>query len=333
MQTDSAQVLVIGAAMVDIVCNVGQLPQSGEGIVPTSVTKTVGGCALNSAAMLKYLGVEPLLFAPVGQGLFSTIAKETITALGLTPFEPLCIDRSHSALAPSAAASVALTSSEPSSEALPTSSSTDCGACICLVEPDGERTMITIPGIERHFTATWFSTLSEAQLSALKAVIVCGYELETPGGDDILAFLEKCPSLQVFYAPGPRVCAVSPDRVERLRRLRAIWHLNDQEVQAYTGASSAKNAGQQLAEELDAPVIVTAGSQGSFAFVPKTAATFVPSTPVVPVNTVGAGDAHVGATVAQWVQGDSWAHTLACANEAAARICLIEGTTLMANVG
>lgn len=350
MTDNHAKVLVLGATMVDIVCYVDRLPKSGEGIVPRSVTKTVGGCALNSAAALNYLGVKPILFAPVGKGLFSTMAKQAISSLGLAAFEQVGFSESPY----------------------------DCGACICLVEPDGERTMITIPGIERHFSASWFTTLSKEALSTLRAAIVCGYELETPGGDDILTFLEAHSKLQVFYAPGPRVCAVPPKRVDRLRALRAIWHLNDQEICSYTGESDFVNAGRKLAQEIDAPVIVTAGDQGSYAFVPygesaaervegcieghaersgeghigenaeghtgayrdegfdrdfdgKFAAIkviSVPSTPVIPVNTVGAGDTHLGAVVASWVNGADWQKALICANNAAANVCLIEGAAL-----
>lgn len=316
MQTSPVKALVIGAAMVDIVCSVDRLPQSGEGVVPRAVTKTVGGCALNSAAMLKHLGVEPNLFAPVGEGLFATMVKETIVHLGLNPFEPYVVAASAE-------------------------ERFDCGAAICLVEPDGERTMITMPGVERHFAGSWFSALSEDDLRELQAVTICGYELETPGGEDIIGFLEAHPTIQVFYAPGPRVNHVPKHYVERLKSLHAIWHLNDLEACSYTGQAQLEVAGEELARHAHAPVVITAGSRGSFAFLPQNGMTqaassesdsvetiFAPSTPVVPINTVGAGDAHLGAVVAKWIQGSTWHEVLSCANKAAAEICLIEGTTL-----
>lgn len=359
MADNSPKALVIGAAMVDIVCYVDRLPTSGEGVVPRSVTKTVGGCALNSAAMLQHLDVTPMLFAPVGKGLFSTMVKDAITSLGLTTFEPYANESHAPSLCTLSAhlrtSSANLTPDQQVSSVPPY----DCGACICLVEPSGERTMITIPGIERHFTTSWFSALSESELASLRAVIVCGYELETPGGDDILDFLEVHPAIQVFYAPGPRVCAVPPKRIERLQALRAMWHLNDQEVCAYTGECNLERAGQKLAAAVGAPVVITAGAQGSYAFVPACEQTetsftesnpdasgfalrdfapgglvtsintvYVPSTPVVPVNTVGAGDAHLGAVVAGRIQGMTWQDTLNRANSAAAHVCLIEGTIL-----
>lgn len=359
MADNSPKALVIGAAMVDIVCYVDRLPTSGEGVVPRSVTKTVGGCALNSAAMLQHLGVKPMLFAPVGKGLFSTMVKDTIISLELTTFEPYATEPHVPSLCmPSAHLCTSSANLTPDQQ-VPSVPPYDCGACICLVEPNGERTMITIPGIERHFTTSWFSALSESELASLRAVIVCGYELETPGGEDILAFLESRPTLQVFYAPGPRVCAVPPERIERLQALHAIWHLNDQEVCAYTGECNLERAGQKLAAAVGAPVIVTAGAQGSYAFVPAceqagaahTGSTvalgdfargecamdnpattintvYVPATPVVPINTVGAGDAHLGAVVAGWVQGMTWQDTLNRANHVAAQVCLIEGTVL-----
>ena len=287
------------------------------------------------------------------------MVKDAITSLGITTFESYATEPHEPSLCTPSAHLRTSSANLTSDQQVASAPLYDCGACICLVEPNGERTMITIPGIERHFTTSWFSALSESELASLRAVIVCGYEMETPGGEDILDFLESRPTLQVFYAPGPRVCAVPPTRVERLQALRAIWHLNDQEVCAYTRECSLERAGQKLAAAVEAPVIVTAGAQGSYVFVPAceqvnhthAASTlalgdfalgdfatdnhattintvYVPATPVAPVNTVGAGDAHLGAVVAGWVQGMTWQDTLNRANHVGAQVCLIEGTTL-----
>ncbi len=290
----------IGAVMVDVSFDVARLPRSGEGIVPAGVKTALGGCALNAVAAARKVGCPMRLLAPLGSGVFASIVRDGLREADV---EPLAVD--------ACAADIP-----------------DNGACVCLVEPDGQRTMITVPGIERCFEKAWFDALAPADVAALRGALACGYELETDGGDAILGFFEAHPHIRMFYAPGPRVCDVSAGRLARIRSLGAIWHLNDQEVCAFTGASDPREAGMALAQEYRAPVIVTAGADGSYAFVPAAGAdasvrvVHVPTEPVEPVSTVGAGDAHLGAFAAAWSLGAAWEDALALANRIAAEACL-----------
>ena len=71
MNAQQPAVLAVGAIMVDMVCRVQHLPLSGEGIVVEESRATVGGCAFNSANVLRQLGAPYELFAPVGRGIFA----------------------------------------------------------------------------------------------------------------------------------------------------------------------------------------------------------------------------------------------------------------------
>lgn len=257
--------------------------------------------------------------------------------------------------------------------------------------------MLTVPGIDRHFAASWFDALDADDFSCGFA---SGYEVEGAGGDAIVAFFEAHPRIRLYYAPGPRVTQVDPRLVARINALRPVWHLNDAEVRACTGLSSLEEAGFALAEECGSAVVVTEGAKGAHLFesgisgdgedagvrrgdtpfdggggalsspsgfseplapaqrpsLPVAADglaivggvssydgaspagndepaargrhLFVPTVPVDVVDTIGAGDAHLGALVAARNAGRTWEDALALANSVAGAVCQVSGGTL-----
>ena len=138
-------VLAVGAIMVDMLCQVPRLPRSGEGIVVEESRAVVGGCAFNAANVLRQLGAPYELFAPVGCGIFAGFVERELRERGLEA--PRFDDR-------------------------------DSGGCMCFVEPGGERTMVTLPGIERHFVRAWFDRVEAARFGCGFA---SGYEVEEIG--------------------------------------------------------------------------------------------------------------------------------------------------------
>jgi sugar/nucleoside kinase (ribokinase family) len=280
--------------MVDLVCEVPRLPASGEGVVITRSETALGGCAFNSATVIRQLGGQCTLCAPLGQGIYASFIIGELAKCGMA--------------------------------ALPVPTNMDNGACTCLVEPGGERTMITTPGIERCFEPEWFEQIDAA---AYGYALASGFEISGPGGAAIIGFLEAHPGIELFYAPGPLVKDVGADKDGRINALKPVWHLNDLEALSYTGRASIEAAGREICGRCGNVVIVTQGSKGAHAFVGDEHI-FVPATPVVPVDTVGAGDAHLGALVAARSLGWGWERALRLANEVAAEVCLVRGATLPA---
>ena len=154
-----------------------------------------------------------------------------------------------------------------------------------------------------------------------------GYEVEGPGGDAIISFFEDHPAIELYYAPGPRVCGVGAQKTARINALHPVWHLNDQEALAYTGRATVEEAGAAIAEECGNAVVITAGKDGAHLFAGGKHAV-VPAEPVDVVDTVGAGDAHLGALTAARAAGRSWEDALALANRVAGAVCGVEGSTL-----
>lgn len=287
-------VLAVGAIMVDMVCCVPALPTSGEGVVVESSRAVVGGCAFNSANAARQLGADCTLFAPVGEGIYAGFVEGALAQRGLQT--PLRVK------------------------------GRDNGSCTCLVEPDGQRTMITSPSVERYFERSWFDAIDAAHVSC---GLASGYEIEGSGGNAIIEFFEEHPEIQFFYAPGPRILGVGPEKHARINALRPIWHLNDQEALAYTGCSTLEDAARVLATACENAVVITAGAAGSFVLEgPDACFANVATEAVRVVDTVGAGDAHLGALAAARAAGRSWKESLELANKVASGVCAVEGATL-----
>lgn len=283
--------LFIGSVMADIVCPLDFFPEPGQGVVAEGTTQAVGGCAFNAANIARQLGADCSLFVPLGNGPYATFLSQQLDACG---FSGLQVD-----------------------------TDLDCGAALCLVQPNGERTMITLPGIEREFEDSWFGSLDG---SSFDAAYVCGYELDGQGGASILNFLENNPHLQVYYAPGPVICKIDSQKTDRINALKPVWHLNDQEAVAFTGCASVEEAGVELVRRCQNVVIITEGAKGSHVF-NKGDYALVPTIPIKPIDTIGAGDSNIGSFMAARSKGYGILEAAALANKVSAAVCQVSGAT------
>lgn len=283
--------LVIGAAMLDIVMKMDRLPRSGEDVYADSQEMTVGGCAYNVADIMKHFQVPYTLFAPIGKGIYSEIISKKLKEAG------------H--------------------ESMIRSEEQDNGYCMCMVEADGERTFLTLPGIECNFRQEWFQKLDAAEYDS---AYVSGYEIEGEGGDAILAFFEANPQLTVYYAPGPRITYISEEKQKRMKALHPILHLNEKEALEYTKEADYKAAGQQLYESMKNTVIITLGSKG--VYLKEETEMVIASESVKAIDTIGAGDSHIGAVIAMRQKGAGFRRALEVANRVSAMVVGVEGPTL-----
>ena len=74
-------------------------------------------------------------------------------------------------------------------------------------------------------------------------------------------------------------------------------------------------------------MVVTAGAEGSHLFEGERHVA-VPADPMRVTDTVGAGDAHLGALTAARAAGRSWEDALALANRVAGIVCGVAGATM-----
>lgn len=133
--TTRQSVMVVGAAVIDVIADAYALPWRGCDIELKQQSVNVGGCALNIAVALKRLGIEAGNALPLGQGVWAEMIRNRMAKEGLISL----IDNAEG----------------------------DNGWCLALVEPDGERTFMSFSGVENQWNRQWLARLTVAPGSLL----------------------------------------------------------------------------------------------------------------------------------------------------------------------
>lgn len=284
--------LVIGATMLDIVANLDSLPVRGGDTYIKQQEMMLGGCAYNVASILKHFNIPNTLFAPIGSGMYASFIENKLKEEGYSsPIKSIDMDNGYS---------------------------------MCIVEADGERTFITLSGIECYFRKEWFDSLD---INLYDKVYISGYELEGEGGNVILDFLEDNKDLEIYYAPGPRINYISEDRHKRLFKLSPIIHLNEKEIMEYTKESGYKEATNTLRNLTNNTVILTLGDKGAY-YSSREKEGFIPSKASRVLDTIGAGDSHIGTIIACLSKDKNLESAIEQANKIAAKVVSVKGSTL-----
>lgn len=287
------KIMVIGSTCVDIIINIDHLPRTEEDIHPSSQSLALGGCAYNVASMIKRFGAPVTLISPVGTGFYGEFAAKELENSGF-PVTIRVPDR-------------------------------DNGCCYCLVEAGGERTFMSYHGAEYTFKKEWMDILGT---SCYDMVYVCGLEIEEPTGPELICYLERHPARELFYAPGPRGIRIGREKAERLYALHPILHINEPESKELSGCDSVKDAAEKLFSLTGNTVIITLGEHGAYCRERSGQSYYVDGVPAVVVDTIGAGDAHIGAVMASLSLGKSLRESLRIANHAASLVVGVKGASL-----
>ena len=286
------KVLVIGSTVVDVIIYLDHLPKTSEDVHVLRQTMSLGGCAYNVSDMIRLFEVPYTLFSPVGHGTYGHFVREALKEKGVTT-------------------------------PLPTPDQEN-GCCYCFVEASGERTFICHHGAEYLFYPEWFSLLDPDEIDS---VYICGLEIEETTGGTVVEYLENHPAYQIYFAPGPRIHIISGELIERIFDLSPILHLNETEATTFTGASTVEQAAHVLYERTKNTVIVTLGEHGAY-YDDGTHAAHIPGVKANQVDTIGAGDAHMGAVISRLKQGASIEQAIADANRICAAVVETNGALL-----
>lgn len=286
------KILVIGSVAADIVISLDHLPARNEDVHVISQQMRLGGCAYNTYDMIRLFGGEAIPFFPVGQGLYGDFIRSELAAKGIRTPIPF-----------------------PEEEN---------GCCYCFVEADGERTFISNHGAEYRFRSEWFD---DPLLEQADYAYICGLEIEEPTGPNILSFLERRKDLTVFFSPGPRLEKIPADRIEKILSLGCILHLNEEEACRLARTEDAWSTLDVLYEKTQAPVIVTLGKRGC-CYRTASEKDHLDAPAAIQKDTVGAGDAHIGAVIACLHAGLSVRDALVNANTVAAKVVESAGAGL-----
>lgn len=321
------KILVIGSTVVDVIIDVDHLPKTQEDVHVIRQTMSLGGCAYNTSDMVRHFGVPCILFSPVGTGAYGDFVRTQLAARGIQ--SPI-----------------------PAPER-------DNGCCYCFVERTGERTFISYHGAEYLFEKEWFSLIDDTKIDS---VYICGLEIEESTGVHIVEWLEAHPQLTIYFAPGPRISRIDPQLLERIFALHPVLHLNEDESCTYAAARasicssgaaavtaqcsgpaditspgaldsgtaaplSLEDAAALLFTLTQNTVIVTLGERGAYCHTAK-GTIGVPGFPAHQIDTIGAGDAHIGAVMACRQLGMSLSDAVRTANRVAAKVVETKGALL-----
>ncbi|MEZ9146357.1 PfkB family carbohydrate kinase [Vibrio sp. 10N.286.52.C3] len=261
------QLCLIGAAVVDIVTETPALPKRGTDVELTEKGIHVGGCALNIAIALKKLGVESINALPIGQGKWADIITAAMAEKGLT-----------SSL------------QDPSG---------DNGWCLALVEPDGERTFLSVSGVENNWNQ---QALEQLKLQDNAIIYLSGYQLSSACGEQIVTWLETLPSgIELFIDFGPRIGDIPTPLFDRLIKLKPTISLNRQEAEVL-GMQEINAFVEQWHNQYGCPLILRIDSDGALFATQDGYGNVAPFKATV-VDTIGAGDTHAGGVLAGLASG------------------------------
>lgn len=285
------ELLIIGSTCVDVIIDLPRLPKTGDDLQPESQTFSIGGCGWNAYRAARRSGVCPVFLSPVGTGVYGEMVSREFSMKSVP----------------------VLARSEEEN-----------GCCYCLVEPDGERTFLSVRGSEYRIRREMLEKLS----GEYELAYVCGMELQEPTAGEILEWLEAHPKTGVFYAPGPRGILLEEARQDRILALRPILHLNEPEANALSGASDPETAAKRLWRRTGNLVVITLGEKGCLSCTAGGELLHVPAVPVTVTDTIGAGDAHAGTLLGCLYQGMALEAALEQANRAAALVVSRQGADI-----
>ena len=278
------RLLFLGAAVADVIIRVPRLPRTGDDLIVPSQGVRLGGCACNACRAALAMGADAALFTPVGTGVWGDFVRGALGREGIRN------------LAPDA--------EEPN------------GCCYCLVEPDGERSFLCSHGAEYRLSATKLAALEG---ESFDAAYFCGLDLEEDTGEEQLAWLERHRPASLCFAPGPRLQKLPPRKMAAALRISSLLHLSENEACAFAQCVRPEEAAERLHSLTGAAVVVTLGGRGALVCDGE-GLTAIPGQPAKVTDTVGAGDAHIGALMAAQAKGLSLRSAAEEANRYAATV-------------
>jgi sugar/nucleoside kinase (ribokinase family) len=282
------RLLSVGSIVADIRIDVPHLPPRGGDVLGSPASVSAGG-GFNVLAAAARNGLLAAFGGQHGTGPYGTRIRLDLAREGIA------------------------TLLAPSEEG-------DSGFCVVLVEPDGERTFITSPGVESRIGGRQLSSL---ELAPSDAVFVSGYDL---GYRELGSAIARwsglfAPEILLIVDPGPLVADISAGTRDRMLSRTSILTLNEREATLLAGRNDLDGIAEAVLARLaaDALLIVRRGPAGCVLFgagLPD-APVHVEAPSVPAIDSTGAGDTHTGVFVAAMAGGLDLISAAARANAAA----------------
>lgn len=294
MVQQNKSVLIIGAAVIDIIVEVERLPVTGEDIYGEHKETIVGGCAYNVQQVIEKFKIDHQLFTPIGHGPYASIIRKDFLKKNI----PIVLE----------------------------DDAMDNGWNISFIENDGERTFLSVPGLEIHWQSEWFERIN---LANYDYIYLSGYELEGDSGKIISeqVIKNKAPEAKIVFDPGPRISYIEERILDKILKAGTIVHCNETELKELVPGDSIEASVTQLHKHTGEPVVITMGKEGCF-YMDAYESGIIPAEQVEVVDTIGAGDSHTGAFISGLAKGFSVKEACELGNKISALIVQQTGGTL-----
>jgi ribokinase len=286
----SGQVVVVGTLNVDHVWQVPQLPRPGQTVLASAVERQFGGKGANQAVAAARQGANVTLFGRVGDDADGRAYREHLVRQGV---------RAHHV---KLAAGVAT------------------GTAHVYVEPRGENLIVVDRGANAQLDLTALGTVLRTQ-DILLTQLECGLDAVL----DALRVAAACGARSLLNAspvsadfPWGRfaieVAIVNEHECRSCFDLEpeALWALPEKQRVARLKSKNVRH------------VVITRGAASTL-HVSARGRREVPTFPVQPRDTVGAGDTFAGVLATELARGHAWERALKHANVAAALSTLALG--------
>ncbi|WP_040977970.1 PfkB family carbohydrate kinase [Oceanobacillus jeddahense] len=282
--------LVIGSAVVDVIVTIPKLPVSGEDVFSSAQEIIVGGCAYNVGNVLQQLNASYDLMIPIGNGPNAAQINKQMNADG------------HSQVLKDLDG--------------------DNGWCLSMVEPSGERTFLTVPGVENDWQEEWFDKIN---LHHYDYIYLSGYSFEGNSAKVLLKQLQnKKKETTIIFDPSPRVSEMNQEDLKKLLKMNTIIHCNRDELLSLSEQTDIEAGAKIIHQKTQRPVAVTLGSEGTL-FVEDNKIKICHGQEVPLVDTIGAGDTHTGAFIAALLDEQSIETACMWGNNAASKVVQVQG--------
>lgn len=297
------KILCVGEALIDMICtDKGRPLSNGDNFL-----KKPGGAPTNVAAAIAALGGQVELAAKVGNDPFGKHLVEVMQSFGVN-----------------------------TKYMLQDNSNFTTFAFVSLME-DGERDFVFNRGADGELSLQDIESIDLNDVSIihfgsatafLPGPLQAAYQRLMVKGVQENKFISFDPNYRHLLFKNKKQTFI--DQSWNFLKACHFFKVSDEEALLITGASNFNDAVNQLLEKTNAVFTITLGKEGTLLGMNKQ--TFIiPSIPIVPVDTTGAGDAFVGAVLYQLshktlkaikaMDSKQWISIIANANKAGARTC------------
>ena len=297
------KILCIGEALIDMICtDTGSSLSRGEHFL-----KKPGGAPTNVAAAIAALGGDVLLSAKVGADPFGQQLIDVMKDFGVSTVWMVQDKNSFTTF-----------------------------AFVSLME-DGERDFVFNRGADGQLSESDIAGIDLAECAIIHFGSATAF-LPGPLQQAYKSLLQKAKEKNIFISFDPNYRQLLwksnihsfIEQSWNFVKQCNFFKVSDEEALLITGKDSVSDAANVLSEKTNATFTITLGKEGTM-LVHQKNKIIVPSIPVKPIDTTGAGDAFVGAVLFQLSKHSSkmiqalsieeWKEIIANGNKAGARTC------------